>query len=57
MFWPVLLVILPKWLMKARAHGGARGRFTALIGRAIRDGLTGRRHVPHTEVLRWSGED
>lgn len=57
MFWPVLLVILPKWLMKARAHGGARGRFTALIGRAIRDGLTGRRHVPHAEVLRWSGED
>jgi len=46
-FWPVLLLILPKWLAKARHYDGpSRRRFLGLVGRAIRDGLLGRRGTP-----------
>ncbi|RLE20037.1 MAG: glycosyltransferase, partial [Actinobacteria bacterium] len=40
-FWPVMLVILPKWLLKTRDHAGERRAFLSLMGRAIRDGLAG----------------
>ncbi|WP_023851544.1 glycosyltransferase [Ponticoccus alexandrii] len=51
-FWPLLLVVLPKWLWKGRAHGGQRRAFYRLLGRAIRDGLLGTRGVPHREILK-----
>lgn len=54
LFWPALLLILPKWLMKARQHPDERRVFLALIGRAIRDGILRRRNVPHARVLKWS---
>lgn len=51
MFWPVLLVILPKWLSKARLHRGERRAFLSLMRRAIWDGLRHRRVISHAEVL------
>lgn len=46
-FWPVLFLILPKWLAKARHYDGpSRRRYLSLVGRAIRDGLLGRRGTP-----------
>ncbi|KUF08953.1 glycosyltransferase [Pseudoponticoccus marisrubri] len=57
LFWPALCLILPKWLLKTRAHPGMRGRFIGLMLRAVRDGLVRRTGVPHETVLRWSGED
>jgi len=51
MFWPAMLLILPKWLMKLRNHPGERGAFLRLLGWAIRDGLRGRVDRPHAEVL------
>jgi GT2 family glycosyltransferase len=53
MFLPVLLVIVPKWLMKARFHQGERIRFLALIGRALRDGFLRRTNIDHKTVLGW----
>lgn len=50
-FWPVLLVILPKWLLKVRDHSGQKRVFLALLGRAVRDGLAGRTGVDHAAVL------
>jgi GT2 family glycosyltransferase len=41
MFWPALMIILPKWLLKVRAHKGARGAFLRLLGLAVADGLRG----------------
>lgn len=41
-FWPALLVILPKWLMKARHQGEDRAEYLRLLRRAVIDGLTGR---------------
>ncbi|MGJ8598298.1 MAG: glycosyltransferase, partial [Sulfitobacter sp.] len=51
MFWPLLLVILPKWILKARAHGGERAAFFRLLGRAVADGLRGRQDVTHADIL------
>lgn len=56
-FWPVLVLLLPKWLMKVRAHGGQRRVFLRLLGRALRDGLVRRTAVDHALVLRWAEED
>ncbi|OED45981.1 glycosyltransferase [Rhodobacteraceae bacterium (ex Bugula neritina AB1)] len=56
LFWPVLLVIVPKWLMKARQHGGDRRVFLRLMFHALRDGLLRRRAVSHARVLELSGE-
>jgi GT2 family glycosyltransferase len=51
LFWPALLVVLPKWLLKVRDHSGQRWVFLALLLRAIRDGLIGRTGVDHNGVL------
>jgi GT2 family glycosyltransferase len=56
MFWPALCVVVPKWLGKARAHGGERRVFLGLMLRALRDGLLRRTNVPHARVLGWAGE-
>lgn len=39
LFWPLLLVVLPKWLLKARAHRGDRRVFLRLLRHAVADGL------------------
>lgn len=51
LFWPALLVVLPKWLMKLRAHEGERRIFLRLMSRAVADGLTRRLGRPHASVL------
>ena len=51
MFWPLLAVILPKWLSKVRHHSGERGDFLRLLGRAIRDGLARRTGQEHADIL------
>lgn len=57
LFWPALLVVLPKWISKVRHHGGARRQFLVLLWRALRDGLAFRTDVPHAQVLDWTGQD
>ena len=51
MFWPALLVILPKWVMKARHYGADTPVFLRLLRRAIRDGILGRTSMSHAQVL------
>lgn len=55
MFWPVLCLIVPRWIWKARAHGGQRRLYLALLGRAVRDGLMRRTQVAHDTVTGWAG--
>lgn len=50
-FWPALLAILPKWLMKVRHHSGERRAYLRLLGRSVRDGLARRTDVDHAAVL------
>ncbi|WP_254604248.1 glycosyltransferase [Leisingera sp. ANG59] len=56
LFWPVLLVIVPKWLLKARQHGGCRRAFLRLMGHALRDGLLRCTAMRHARVLELAGE-
>ena len=39
LFWPLLLLVLPKWLLKVRAHRGDGRVFLRLMRHAIADGL------------------
>jgi len=55
LFWPALLVVLPKWLMKVRHHSGERGVFLRLLWLAVRHGLARRTTIAHDEVLRRAG--
>lgn len=53
--WPAVLVLLPKWALKARRHPGRAWRFLRLLGWALRDGLTGRLDAEHGAVVRAAG--
>ena len=55
MFWPVMMVVLPKWLSKVRHHGGDRVVCLRLLGQAVRDGLAGRTGGDHAAVLALAG--
>ena len=51
LFWPALLVVLPKWLLKIQSHKGERRVFTRLLSRAIFDGLREDTTITQQEVL------
>ncbi|MDT8853521.1 glycosyltransferase [Paracoccaceae bacterium Fryx2] len=50
MFWPVLLIVLPKWALKAPAYGPEWRGYLQLLGLAVGDGLRNRRDRPHREI-------
>ncbi|MFD0859909.1 glycosyltransferase [Roseovarius aquimarinus] len=54
-FWLILPLFVTKWAFKAKFHRHERGRYLALLARAVRDGLRRRTQVPHGLVLSWSG--
>ncbi|MBN8292998.1 glycosyltransferase [Rhodobacter sp. NTK016B] len=51
-FVPVLMLYLPRWLLRLRHHKGERGTFLRLFGLAIADGLRRRTERSHAEILR-----
>jgi GT2 family glycosyltransferase len=53
-FWPAFVLLLPKWLSKARFHAGDRRAYLRLLRRAVRDGVTGRVDVDHAEIIALS---
>lgn len=50
LFWPALLVVLPKWLLKVRHHRGERRAYLRLLRRAVADGLRTRLDATLAEV-------
>ncbi|WP_347312613.1 glycosyltransferase [Defluviimonas sp. SAOS-178_SWC] len=50
LFWPALLLILPKWILKVRYHAGDRRAYLRLLARAVRDGLTLRLDVALADI-------
>jgi GT2 family glycosyltransferase len=50
-FWPALVLILPKWLMKVRFYGGDRAVYLRLLGLAVMDALRGKLNRSHSEVV------
>ena len=57
MFWPLLAVVIPKWLWKIRAHPGQRRAFLRLMVRAIGDGLRGKLGRDHAQILALAGKN
>lgn len=57
LFVPVLLLVVPKWLLKLRHHRDQRGVFLRLLGRAIWHGLRGHTQVAHADILRLASGD
>jgi len=55
LFWPALLIVLPKWVSKARHHGGSRRAFLRLMTRAVADGLLRRLDSDHDEIVAMAG--
>ena len=55
LFWPLLLVVVPKWLWKMRDHAGDRWLYLRLLGRAMRDGLLQRTGTDHAQILALTG--
>ena len=53
-FVPVLIAVVPKWLMKIRHHDGERRAFTGLILRALWHGILRKTNVSHAQVLAWA---
>lgn len=51
LFWPVLVIILPKWLFKGLHYTGERRTFYRLLLPAIFDGLFKRFRRSHDEIL------
>lgn len=52
LIWPVLLVVVPKWLVKARHYGGQRRLYLGLLALAVADALGGRLDRSHDEIRR-----
>lgn len=57
LLWPLLVMLVPKWILKARRHPGERARYLCLLGQAIRDGLGRRLTRSHDEVLALCRKD
>ena len=55
LFWPLLVVVIPKWLAKTRHHKGDRLLYLRLLAQALRDGLTGRIGTDHSKLLLQTG--
>ncbi len=51
LFWPLLLILFPKWVWKARAYGAGRHIFLRLMMRGVGDALWRRQGLPHGAVL------
>ena len=51
LFWPVMLVILPRWFFRVRFYGADRRAFLRLLGGAVRDGLARRTDRSHKDVI------
>lgn len=50
-FWPLLFLLVPKWLLATRRYGDQRKVYLRLVRRAIIDGVLGRKTLSHQAVL------
>ncbi len=56
LFWPICLVVIPRWALRIRAYPGRRRQFLRLYLRGIVHGLRCKTAVAHAAVLDWSGQ-
>ena len=51
LFWPILLLILAKWMLEGLNYGKNSRTYYRLLWHGVKDGLLGRRSRPHSEVM------
>ncbi|MFN7002852.1 MAG: glycosyltransferase [Roseinatronobacter sp.] len=54
LFWPICLIVIPRWFMRIRAYPGRKGQFLRLYLRGVLDGLRRKTSVEHDTVLHWA---
>lgn len=54
MFWPICLIVIPRWALRARAYPSARAGFLRLFCRGVWHGLLRKTTTPHETVLGWA---
>ena len=54
LFYPALVIILPKWVSKVRHHPGDRRRFLRVLWSGVRHGLMQRTDIAHGDVVKLS---
>lgn len=57
LFWPLLFLLVPKWVLASNRYGDQRKTYLRLTRRAVVDGLMGRKTLSHQEVLALAGEN
>ena len=55
-FWPICLIVLPRWALRMRAYPGRRRRFLRLFLQGIWHGLLRKTSTSHETVLRWADQ-
>lgn len=55
--WPLLLLILPKWVLKYRHYSGEKRVFLRVLGRAVRDGLRRDSSLKYAQVQALAREN
>ena len=56
LFWPVLALMVPKWLLQSRRYGPQARLFRRLLRLAVGDALAGRCDRPHAEIVNRAAE-
>ncbi|MBO9407311.1 glycosyltransferase [Shimia sp. R9_1] len=57
LFWPALLVVLPKWIAKSRHYGEEKSTFLRLLKHSIIDAIGKRRHATFAEIRKIAKPD
>ncbi|EET48129.1 rb103 [Thalassobium sp. R2A62] len=55
-FWPLMVLILPKWILRGRFATGQRRAYFRFLSRAVRDGLRNDRSLKLSQVKTLSDE-
>jgi len=57
LFWPLLLLLVPKWWLAGRRYGADRATYLRLLRCAVQDAVRNRVTRSHKEVLALSGSE
>ncbi|MCW9043949.1 MAG: glycosyltransferase [Pseudopelagicola sp.] len=56
LFWPALLIVLPRWALKVFNHPDHRLTFLRLLWHAVQDGIAGNLDRPHDTIVAMSDD-
>lgn len=54
LFWPICLIVIPRWAWRMRAYPGRKMHFLRMFLRGVLHGVQGKTAVDHDTVLHWA---